>query len=113
MAAPQRISEHLERRLRLSPALIVRARGRINAISPGQVATPMWGLSTDGDHAGDAPVMEGLIPLGQMARPDEVAHAVLYLVSDVASYLTGEAPTIDGGMMAGFSFLIPTEQSDS
>jgi NAD(P)-dependent dehydrogenase (short-subunit alcohol dehydrogenase family) len=80
---------------------------RVNAIAPGQVATPMWGLSADGDDTEDAPVMEGLIPLGRMATPDEVAHAVLYLVSDVASYLTGEVLTIDGGMMAGFSFLMP------
>ena len=73
----------------------------------------MWGLSTDGDDARDAPVMEGLIPLGRMAKPDEVAHAVLYLVSDVESYVTGEVLTIDGGMMAGFSFLMPPDVDES
>jgi NAD(P)-dependent dehydrogenase (short-subunit alcohol dehydrogenase family) len=86
---------------------------RVNAIAPGQVATPMWGLFTDGHDGGDAPVMEGLIPLGRMATPNEVAHAVLYLVSDVASYLTGVVLTIDGGMMAGFNFLMPPDESES
>jgi NAD(P)-dependent dehydrogenase (short-subunit alcohol dehydrogenase family) len=80
---------------------------RVNAIAPGQVATPMWGLSPDEDEAKEAPVMAGLIPLGRMATPNEVAQAVLYLVSDTGSYLTGEVLTIDGGMMAGFNFLMP------
>jgi NAD(P)-dependent dehydrogenase (short-subunit alcohol dehydrogenase family) len=48
-----------------------------------------------------------LIPLGRMATPDEVAQCVAFLVSDGARYLTGEVLTIDGGMMAGFNFLMP------
>jgi NAD(P)-dependent dehydrogenase (short-subunit alcohol dehydrogenase family) len=54
-----------------------------------------------------AQVFAQLIPLGRMARPEEVAQAVFYLVSDAAAYLTGEVLNIDGGMMAGFNFLMP------
>ena len=78
----------------------------VNAIAPGRVATPMSGLSPD-DEAGEAPVMAGLIPLGRMATPEEIAQSVFYLVSDAAAYLTGEVLNIDGGMMAGFNFLMP------
>ena len=51
--------------------------------------------------------MEGLIPLGRMATAEEVAQAVLFLVSDAANYLTGEVLNIDGGMMAGWNAMIP------
>ena len=40
------------------------------------------------------------IPMGRAARPEEMAGAVLYLVSDTASYVTGSCITVDGGMMA-------------
>jgi NAD(P)-dependent dehydrogenase (short-subunit alcohol dehydrogenase family) len=80
---------------------------RVNAIAPGQVDTPMWDQDSEEAAEGMAQVFAQLIPLGRMARPEEVAQAVFYLVSDAAAYLTGEVLNIDGGMMAGFNFLMP------
>jgi 3-oxoacyl-[acyl-carrier protein] reductase len=67
---------------------------RVNAVSPGFVDTDMT-----------APLPETLrgslgIPLGRFARPEEVARAVLFLLSDAAAYLTGEVLHVDGGLYA-------------
>jgi NAD(P)-dependent dehydrogenase (short-subunit alcohol dehydrogenase family) len=87
---------------------------RVNAIAPGQVDTPMWAQNEDEAEAGDegSAVLAELIPLGRMATAEEVAECVSFLVSDAGRYLTGEVLTIDGGMMAGFNFLMPEPSGD-
>lgn len=69
---------------------------RINAICPGPVKTPSYDKVTGGDdHMYD----EG-VPMHRIAMPTEVTDAVLWLLSDQSSYVTGETLSIDGGMNA-------------
>jgi len=75
---------------------------RINAVCPGEVDTPMM-------HAGRAvpPTAESLhqmadatIPMGRLAQPEEIAHVVLFLASEGASYMTGALVPVDAGYTA-------------
>ena len=72
---------------------------RVNAICPGWVDTPFNGpfiRQMGGREAVDAYVRER-VPMGRWGRVDEIAEAVLFLVSDRSSYLTGQAIVVDGG----------------
>ncbi|MGG1311247.1 3-oxoacyl-[acyl-carrier-protein] reductase [Cohnella laeviribosi] len=66
----------------------------VNAVAPGYIETDMTDkLPQD--------VRDGIlnqVPLGRMGKPEDVAHAVVYLASDAASYMTGQTIHIDGGM---------------
>ena len=68
---------------------------RVNALLPGLTKTKFAGALFD-DPAVYADWMRN-VPLGRHAEPDEMAGAVLYLVSDAASYTTGECLVVDGG----------------
>ena len=68
-------------------------RIRVNAVHPGPTNTPIMGnLPDDMIKA-----MEAAVPLGRMARPEEVAAAVAFLASDESSYATGSVRTVNGG----------------
>lgn len=81
-------------------ALEYAAQGiRVNAVCPGVIRTAMVERFTRGDPQAEA----GLVaaePVGRMGTPDEVAAAVLWLCSDSASFVTGHALAVDGGMVA-------------
>jgi NAD(P)-dependent dehydrogenase (short-subunit alcohol dehydrogenase family) len=71
---------------------------RANAVCPGFVETPMtqWRLDVPELRA----KVEANIPLGRVARPDEIADAIVVLASDRLAYMTGHALLIDGGWTA-------------
>ena len=72
---------------------------RVNAVCPGIIRTPM----ADRGIAGNPAVAEALAklqPIGRLGEPEEVANAALFLLSDAASFITGEALAVDGGYLA-------------
>jgi NAD(P)-dependent dehydrogenase (short-subunit alcohol dehydrogenase family) len=69
---------------------------RVNAVVPGATDTPL--LGSDAETLADA--ARDQIPLGRMARPDEIADAALWLLSAEASYVTGSHLVCDGGLLA-------------
>lgn len=73
------------------------ARGvRVNALLPGLTQTRLAGALLEGDLRDR---WEAHIPMARPAQPDEMAGAVLYLVSPAASYTTGVALNVDGGYL--------------
>jgi 3-oxoacyl-[acyl-carrier protein] reductase len=67
----------------------------VNAVAPGSIRTE--GLADLGAEAIEA--MEALIPLKRLGEPRDVGGAVLYLASDLASFVTGQSLVIDGGQI--------------
>ncbi|WP_406861498.1 glucose 1-dehydrogenase [Streptomyces sp. HUAS MG47] len=82
-------------------AVELAAKGiRVNAVCPGAIDTPM--SNPEGvDPAATAELYRGLVPLGRIGRPEEVAALALFLTADDSSYITGQPFVIDGGWLAG------------
>lgn len=66
----------------------------VNAITPGFIATDMTSVLTDEQKE----KMMGLIPLKRFGQAEDIAHAVTFLASDGASYVTGHVLKVNGGM---------------
>ncbi len=72
---------------------------RVNAVGPGYIATPMIQSLVDAGKV-DTERLNNRAPLGRLGTPAEVGQAIAFLVSDMASYITGETLFVDGGWMA-------------
>jgi NAD(P)-dependent dehydrogenase (short-subunit alcohol dehydrogenase family) len=74
---------------------------RVNAILPAIVDTPMYRgrFTSDAEFIASQKAVDALHPIGRMGTPMDIAHAALYLVSREASWVTGVALPVDGGML--------------
>ena len=77
---------------------------RVNAICPGVVPTPMWDTQIE-DYARKRDLkaedvmsyFESNIPMGRIGKAEDIAQAALFLASDEADYITGQALNVSGG----------------
>lgn len=88
---------------RVAAVELARARIRVNVVCPGGVLTPMLAR---GDEAGARAWLDNLQPWPEAGLPEDVAAVVEFLASDDARFVTGEAVTVDGGLMAGGARLV-------
>jgi NAD(P)-dependent dehydrogenase (short-subunit alcohol dehydrogenase family) len=72
---------------------------RVNTLSPGATETPMIDaqFKSKAEADGARQHFSGLIPLGRLGRPDELAAAAFFLASDESSFITGTDLVVDGG----------------
>jgi NAD(P)-dependent dehydrogenase (short-subunit alcohol dehydrogenase family) len=68
---------------------------RVNAVSPGMIATPLWGGMSDEARASKFEAVAARLPAKVMGQPEDVANAVAYLVT--TPYATGSTVLVDGG----------------
>lgn len=75
---------------------------RVNCVNPGVIDTPMVAqeVALADDKEKYTKQMNADHPIGRIGRPEEVAKAVLFLASDEASFVTGAALSVDGGLTA-------------
>jgi meso-butanediol dehydrogenase/(S,S)-butanediol dehydrogenase/diacetyl reductase len=71
---------------------------RVNAVCPGPVDTPI--IAGINQMPGVRELWDECVPMGRFARPEEIAAVVAFLASDDASYITGAAIPVDGGVTA-------------
>jgi len=71
----------------------------VNAVAPGTVETPMTKKALDTPEVRAAEIKR--IPWGAIGKPEDVAHAVLFLASNESDYITGTTLVVDGGWLTG------------
>ena len=69
----------------------------VNAVAPGYIETPMTDVLNEQQRS----AMTTQIPLARAGTPEDIAHAVAFLASDNASYITGHVLDVNGGMYMG------------
>lgn len=75
---------------------------RFNCVCPGVILTPMMERWTEKmpDQAEAKEMLEGVMPIGRMGRPEEVAAAILFFASDDSTLCQGSVLSVDGGFVA-------------
>lgn len=75
---------------------------RINAVAPAVVETPIYSTFLSKEEVPKVlPTFNAFHPLGRIGQPCDVAEAILFLLSDQSSWITGTVLPVDGGVMAG------------
>ena len=98
MNAPYSVAKHGVIGLTKSAAAEYATLGiRVNAVCPGVTKTPIL----DGAPEIMAAVVQARVPMQRMGKPEEIAQAICYLLSEEASYVNGLCMAIDGGMETG------------
>jgi NAD(P)-dependent dehydrogenase (short-subunit alcohol dehydrogenase family) len=74
---------------------------RVNCVCPGAIDTPMlrWAAGLSNDPEQVIETCNRMHPVGRIGKPEEVADAIAYLASPMASFITGAALLVDGGML--------------
>jgi 3-oxoacyl-[acyl-carrier protein] reductase len=80
--------------IRTAAIELAKDRITVNGVEPGFIKTPAMDLLAD--EAGQK-IMAKYVPMGALGVPEDIAHAMLYLASDEASYVTGQTIVVDGG----------------
>ena len=80
---------------------------RVNAVAPGTIATELAAKAVLTSEEAKARIMSRT-PMKRLGEPSEIADVVAWLVSDAASYVTGEIVTVDGGRMT-LNYTVPVQ----
>ncbi|HLX82262.1 MAG TPA: SDR family oxidoreductase [Terriglobales bacterium] len=74
---------------------------RVNCVCPGAIDTPMlrWAAGLADDPEKVIQTCDRMHPVGRIGKPEEVADAIVYLASPIASFITGTALVVDGGLL--------------
>jgi NAD(P)-dependent dehydrogenase (short-subunit alcohol dehydrogenase family) len=97
-AGPYVASKHAVIGLTKNAALEYARQGvRVNAVAPGAIETPMLDRFTE---SVPREMLTSLHPIGRLGKPEEIADAMVWLVSPQASFVTGQTILVDGGFTA-------------
>ena len=76
---------------------------RVNGVAPDMIATPRIVAAYDEQHVDyDETARRDGAPLGRFGVPEEIAGPLVFLVSDLAGFITGHTIVVDGGQLAAF-----------